>query len=80
MNIKPETFVHAMDSKDIYISTKSACSSANTMSDAVYAVTKDRTRAMHSIRISLSPQTTEEEIHLFLKSFQESYQNLNQKR
>lgn len=80
MNIKPETFVHAMDSKDIYISTKSACSSANTMSDAVYAVTKDRTRAMHSIRISLSPHTTEEEIHLFLKSFQESYQNLNQKR
>lgn len=76
-NIKSETFVHAMDEYDIYISTKSACSSTNTMSDAVYAVTKDRDRAMHSIRISLSYLTTEEEIDEFLRVFSISYQKLN---
>ncbi len=78
--IKPETFIHAMDNNDIYISTKSACSSANTMSDAVYAVTKDRQRAMHSIRISLSFKTTEEEVEEFLTAFDTCYHNLSLKR
>lgn len=76
-NIKPETFVHAMDEHDIYISTKSACSNTNSMSDAVYAVTKDRERAMRSIRISLSYLTSEEEIQEFLKIFAKSYQKLD---
>lgn len=76
-NIKPETFIHAMDNYDIYISTKSACSSTNTMSDSVYAVTKDRERAMHSIRISLSFKTTKEEIEEFFKCFDLCYQSLN---
>ncbi len=79
-NIKPETFVHAMDEYGIYISTKSACSSSGTMSDAVYAVTKDRERAMHSIRISLSYLTTEEEVQQFLEAFEQCYQRLNLKR
>ena len=79
LNIKPETFIHAMDNYDIYISTKSACSSTNTMSDAVYAVTKDRNRAMHSIRISLSVKTTAEEIETFLEAFKSCYQSLNLK-
>ena len=79
LNIKPETFIHAMDNYDIYISTKSACSSTNTMSDAVYAVTKDRNRAMHSIRISLSTKTTAEEIETFLEAFTSCYQSLNLK-
>ena len=59
-NIKPETLIHAMDEYDIYISTKSACSDASAISDSVYAVTKDRERAMSSIRISLSYKSTEE--------------------
>lgn len=78
-NIKPETFVHAMDEHQIYISTKSACSSTNSMSDSVYALTKDRDKAMHSIRISLSHLTTEEEIQEFLKVFSYCYQKLNLK-
>jgi cysteine desulfurase len=76
-NIKPETFVHALDEEDIYISTRSACSNANTMSDAVYAVTKDRDRAMKSIRISLSYLTKEEEVEEFLQVFDRCYQKLN---
>ena len=78
-HIKPETFVHAMDEHDIYISTKSACSNTNSMSDAVYAVTKDREKAMRSIRISLSYLTTKEEVEQFLHTFSEYYQQLNMK-
>lgn len=76
-NIKPETFVHALDEYDIFISTKSACSSTNSMSDSVYAVTKDRDKAMHSIRISLSHLTTEEEITKFKQAFDTCYKQLN---
>ena len=78
-NIKPETFVHALDEHDIFISTKSACSNTNTMSDAVYAVTKDRDRAMRSLRISLSYLTTEQEIDKFLEIFAACYKKLNLK-
>ena len=75
--IKPETFVHAMDEYDIYLSTKSACSETNVMSDAVYAVVKNRERASKSIRISLSYKTTEDEIDKFLILFDEIYRKLN---
>lgn len=79
-NIKPETFIHAMDEYEIYISTKSACSKIDTMSNAVYSVTKDRNLASHSIRISLSYLTTEEEIEKFLNIFDICYKKLNIKR
>ena len=75
--IKPETFLHALDQHDIYISTKSACSSANSMSNAVYALTKDKELSNHSLRISLSYKTTEEEIDMFFKVFDECYKKLD---
>ena len=75
-NIKPETFIHALDEKEIYLSTRSACSIANTMSDSVYEVTKDKDLATHSIRISLSYLTKEEEVLKFLDIFDECYQKL----
>jgi len=74
--IKPETFLHALDSYDIYISTKSACSSSDAMSTAVYAVTKNREYANTSLRISLSYLTTPEEIEEFLKVFDICYHKL----
>ena len=73
-NIKPETFIHALDEKEVYISTKSACSTNDTMSDSVYEVTKNKDIAMHSIRISLSYLTTEKEVLDFLNIFEECYQ------
>lgn len=76
-NIKPETFIHAMDEYDIYISTKSACSASDTMSDAVYAVTKNREFAMNSVRISLSFKTTDAEIEEFLRVLAIVYEKLN---
>jgi len=75
--IKPETFVHALDEREIYISTKSACSSSNSMSNSVYALTKDKELSNSSLRISLSYMTTEEEIDKFLEVFDECYKKLD---
>lgn len=74
--IKPETLLHALDQKEIYISTKSACSSQNTISSSIYALTKDRERATTSLRISLSKLTTPEEIQDFLHIFAEELEKL----
>lgn len=76
--IKSETFLHALESYQVFISTKSACSSGG-ISDSVYAVTKDRERASNSLRISLSYLTTKEEVERFLEVFDKCYQSLNLK-
>ena len=74
--IKPETFIHALEEKEIYISTKSACSSTDTMSNSVYALTKNEELSHQTLRISLSYLTTEEEINIFLEEFDSCYRRL----
>lgn len=64
-NIKPETVLHALEEKEIYISTKTACAT-NDSSDAVYAITKDEEKAKYSLRISLSYLTTKKELEIFI--------------
>lgn len=76
MKIKPETFIHALEEKEIYISTKSACSNAESMSNSVYAVTKNRELSYQTLRVSMSYLTTEEEIDKFLKEFDSCYNRL----
>ncbi len=76
LGVKPETFLHALEQYDIYISTKSACSSSNSKSDAVYALTKDLERAKSSLRISISHLTTKSEIDEFIKYFSICYDEL----
>ena len=80
LGIKPETFIHALESHDIYVSTKSACSSADSISNSVYAIYKDKNRANNTIRVSLSYLTTDSEIEEFLKVFDECYNSLMLKR
>ena len=75
-NIKPETMQHALEEYDIYISTQTACSTGD-YSRAVYAVTHDKDRASHSIRISLSFKTTKEEIDIFVDKFSMLLEKLN---
>jgi len=75
--IKPETFIHALEEKEIYISTKSACSSSDSMSNAVYALTKDRDISNHSLRVSLSYMSTMEEVERFLSVFDDCYKKLD---
>lgn len=76
VGIKPETLLHALEEFDIYISTQSACSTTNTASKAVYAITKDNKLAESSIRISLSHLTTFDEIEGFISAFDKCYNNL----
>lgn len=64
-NIKPEIVLHALEEKEIYISTKTACAT-NDSSDVVYAITKDEEKAKHSLRISLSYLTTKKELEIFI--------------
>ena len=76
MHAKPEVMQHALEEYDIYISTQSACSANNPVSKAVLELTKDEEAARHSIRISLSSLTTDEEIDKFLIAFKECYNKL----
>lgn len=69
--VKPETFMHALEEHDIYISTKSACASNNPISKEVMALTNDSDLASSSLRISLSHLTKLSEIEYFLDKFDE---------
>lgn len=75
-DIKPETFIHALEEENIYVSTKSACSKIDSMSSSIYELTHDEKRASSSIRISLSYLTTKEEIDIFLDVFDKCYKKL----
>ena len=61
----------ALNEKGICVSVKSACAVEGTPSKAVYAVCRDRNRAMNSFRISLSHLTTKKELDTFLQVFLE---------
>lgn len=74
--IKPETLLHSLAKDDIYISTKTACSSKEGISTSVYALTNDIEKAKSSLRVSLSHLTTEKEINLFLESLVENVKKL----
>ena len=76
LGVKPETMLHALESKGIYISTQSACSNTNAKSKAVLELTKDIDRASSSIRISLSYLTNKEEVEEFINIFDICYKEL----
>ena len=75
IGVKPETFIHAMEEEDIYLGTKSACSTGDS-SDSVYAIYKDMNISKSSIRISLSYKNTKEEVNTFIKVFDKVYHKL----
>lgn len=77
IGVKPETMLHALEEHDIYISTQSACSTSHTVSRSVLELSKNEEVATHSIRISLSGQTTEEEVQKFLEAFDICYHQLD---
>lgn len=74
--VRPETFIHALEEDEIYVSTNTACASGE-LSTSVMAVYNDRKRATSTIRISLSYVTTNEEINKFLNIFKEKYEMLS---
>jgi cysteine desulfurase len=73
MGVNTETFKAELEKDEIYLSTRSACCAPNTVSRPIYAITKDKKRATSTLRISLSPLTTQQEIDLFLTRFDACY-------
>ena len=76
LEVKPETMLHALEEKEIYISTQTACASSNSYSKAVYSLTGSKALAETSIRISISYVTKEEEIDTFIKVFVDTVDRL----
>lgn len=77
--IKPEVLIHSLGKKNIYVSTKSACSSKQTEpSRVLLACGFDEKRANSGIRISLSFENTEEEIDFLLDALKEMIPTLKQ--
>ena len=75
MDIKPETFIHALEADEVYVSSNTACSSLEP-SASVYNMYKDEIRSKTTIRISLSYLTLPSEVTIFLESFDKHYQEL----
>jgi len=76
IGIRPETFIHAMEEQEVYLSTNTACASGD-VSTSVMAIYNDKSRAVSTIRISLSYLTTTDEINKFLNYFKMVYEKLN---
>lgn len=74
--INSKDFAKMLEEKDVYISTKTSCCPENTPSKLIYALTKDKSLALTSVRVSLSHLTTKEEINLFLSIFDECIEEL----
>lgn len=75
MNIKPETFIHALEEDEVYVSSNTACSSGEP-SKSVMNMYDDDMRSRTTIRISLSYLTLPSEISEFLNSFDKNYNKL----
>ena len=76
LGIKPEVMLHALEEKEIYISTKTACSKDNSDSLSLTAMGKSHDICGYSIRISISYLTTEQEIHSFVENLKICIQKL----
>lgn len=77
--LKPEVMIHLLGEQNIYISTKSACSSKQQDESKVLAACGfSKVNARSALRISLSYDTTEEEISLFLQVFKKAVQQLKE--
>ncbi len=79
--VRPETLVHALAEKDIYISTVSACATRKSAESAVvFALTGSHERANTSIRISMSSITTREEVDTLCRTIGPVVEQLRMKR
>lgn len=75
-NKKAETFLHALEEYEVYVSTSTACSRKE-ISSSIMAIYNDKERASSTLRISLSHLTTTDEINKFLACFKLVHQKLS---
>ena len=77
--IKSEVLVHALEDKQIYVSTTSACSSKQkALSDTILMMTNDEALAISSLRVSLSYENTMEEAKRFIAELKIVLENLKE--
>lgn len=77
-NMRGEVLLHTLESKGIYVSTGSACSSKNkTYSHVLEAIGLDEKHKEGAIRFSLSKYNTKEELVYAIKILKESIANLD---
>ena len=74
--IKSDLFAEKLNENKVMISTKTSCCPVNTPSKLVYALTKDKSLASTSLRVSISHLTTKEEINKFLEIFDKCYKEM----
>lgn len=75
--VKAEALVHTLEQKGFYVSTRSACSSKKMEPSRVLkAMGRNDKAALGSIRISLEPSVTEDQVVQFLLAFKPSVQQL----
>ncbi len=67
LGFKPEVLIHALGEKEIYVSTKSACSSKQDEPSHVIVACGKEQEAGAAIRVSLSINQSEEDIDIFIK-------------
>ena len=66
-SIKPETFIHKLEAKDVILSTKTACSAKEDYSKTIYQLTNNKELSKTSVRLSLGKDNTLEEAKEFIK-------------
>ncbi len=77
--LKAETFVHALEEKDIYVSTTSACSSKKkAASKTLLEMGVPAAQAESAIRISLTYSNTAEEAEIAAKAIAETVKHLSE--
>lgn len=77
LGIKPEVLIHALGEKGIFISTKSACSSKlSDESRVLAALGLDEKRTTSGLRVSMSYETTQVELDMFIAVLEKSIKQL----
>lgn len=78
---KPEVFVHELEKYEIYVSTRSACSTkSNQMSRTLEMMKVDPTIGSSAVRISLSALTSQQELDILIHAVEETMKNLKKQR
>ncbi len=81
LGYKPEVILHALEEKDIYVSTKSTCSShKNDISRTLAAMGVDEKIGKSAIRISFSDMTKQDEVETFIKTLKEILKKVKKQR
>ena len=78
LSYNPEVIIRHLSNKGIYVSSRSVCSveKKDQVSSTLFAMKKDMSICVSSIRVSLDKPLTDEEINYFVSSVEEALQSV----